>query len=133
MCINVNSCQTAQVLARTRAKRIIEGNPAAPNEFPHQAQIRAKDLDEHICGGTIIGEWYILTAAHCFEEQGAWDFPKNIEVAVGSINFNANGATRRGVEKYYVPNEFHPETLDYDIAILKVSKIINSEKIHTVK
>jgi secreted trypsin-like serine protease len=43
--------------------RIVGGNLADPAEYPSQVSIRS--LGSHGCGGTIISETWVLTAAHC--------------------------------------------------------------------
>merc|ERR1712004_135316 len=48
---------------------IVGGVEARPNSIPWQISLGAQfwGLDEgHICGGSIINERYIVTAAHCF-------------------------------------------------------------------
>lgn len=112
---------TADVLKLNRTKRIIDGRPAEVNAFPYQVQIRFKGYNGVICGGTILGNSLILTAAHCFEENESWEFPKSLKVVVGTINYNGEGGQTFDVEEYYVPHNYNSDTLDYDISILKVS------------
>ena len=46
-------------------QKIINGVEAKPNEFPWQVALVRSGLHNPICGGTIISEKHILTAAHC--------------------------------------------------------------------
>lgn len=43
--------------------RIVGGKRADITDYPYQVSV--KRYNAHICGGAIITDWYILTAAHC--------------------------------------------------------------------
>lgn len=49
--------------------RIVGGVEAAPGEFPHQISLQKSPVigiqNDHICGGSVYNENYIITAAHC--------------------------------------------------------------------
>lgn len=43
--------------------RIINGRQATPHEYPWMALLLTKGMA--YCGGSVINNYYILTAAHC--------------------------------------------------------------------
>lgn len=47
-------------------KRIYGGKLAMSGDFPYQVYLEVKDgITSYGCGGSIIDEFWILTAAHC--------------------------------------------------------------------
>ena len=46
--------------------RIVGGRPADPQEWPWMAAL-LRDGDDNYCGGTLITDKHILTAAHCVD------------------------------------------------------------------
>ena len=54
--------------------RIVGGFEAVPNSWPWQVSFRHPDYYEaipggHICGGTLISDRWVISAAHCFHEK----------------------------------------------------------------
>lgn len=51
---------------------IIGGVEAKPGEFPHMAAIGERKPNGNVnffCGGSLISEWFVLSAAHCVMER----------------------------------------------------------------
>ncbi|WGD37502.1 serine protease [Lysinibacter sp. HNR] len=66
---------------------IIGGTNAAADQFPFMASIQYNK--EHRCGGSLIGQDLILSAAHCFQSYIPGEYitdVKNRRVVVGSID-----------------------------------------------
>ncbi|XP_058128381.1 chymotrypsin-2-like [Anopheles ziemanni] len=97
--------------------RIVGGQDAAPNQFPYQASLRDANMG-HFCGGTIINNCYILSAAHCDVDATRSKF-----VVVGSIFLNNGGVTHEVVRITNHPN-YNNDTYEHDINLLKVSPYI---------
>lgn len=65
--------------ALVRVKRIVNGNEAHHGQFPWVASIRVGE--KHLCGGTVIGDDWILTAANCMQN---WELlPYKVTVRAG--------------------------------------------------
>lgn len=45
--------------------RVVGGSNASPGQFPYIASLRRVLTGSHFCGGVIINNAYVLTAAHC--------------------------------------------------------------------
>ncbi|KAM8758836.1 serine protease 44-like [Rhynchonycteris naso] len=61
-----------------RTMRIVGGRPASEKKWPWQVSLRV--LDEHVCGGSLIANRWVLTAAHCI--YGFWEYT----VVLGGIH-----------------------------------------------
>jgi secreted trypsin-like serine protease len=116
------------------AALIVKGDIANKGEFPWQVAIYRRrgnpETKQLICGGTLISERIILTAAHCVAESKDKLRPKsNLTLAVGKYYRNyddprdAPQAQFSEVEEIFVPVEYRGTIQNYfgDIAII-VSK-----------
>lgn len=63
--INFNALFLVCTAKRTR---IVGGTDASWGEWPWQVSLQVKlRAQSHLCGGSIIGRQWVLTAAHCFD------------------------------------------------------------------
>ncbi|XP_058128377.1 chymotrypsin-1-like [Anopheles ziemanni] len=97
--------------------RIVGGQDAAPNQFPYQASLRGASMG-HFCGGTIINNCYILSAAHCDPYANVTKF-----VVVGSVFLDDGGDTHDVLRVINHP-EYNDDTLAHDINLVRVSPYI---------
>jgi len=77
------------------------------------------DVNSLHCGGSILDETHIMTAAHCTRQNG----PLILDVMIGKYNFKdrESGATRHKVEKIIDHPKYNHKTMDYDYSILKLN------------
>ncbi|CAK9825264.1 TRYP7 [Anthophora retusa] len=96
--------------------KIVNGENVKPGEIPFQVSLQTRG--SHFCGGSILNANYILTAAHCVENQNA----NTITIVAGTINLHVRPSMRQAVkviihEKYSPPNNWIN-----DIALIKVDR-----------
>lgn len=107
--------------------KIIGGRDAEINEFPYMVSIRRTDqIDFHICGGAIISERTVLTAAHCMFDQFGNVLSKPISFTVFSNVTKISADFPYTIDSWHLATnitvhpDFNGETFQNDIAIIEV-------------
>uniref|UniRef100_A0A8C2B6M6 Peptidase S1 domain-containing protein n=1 Tax=Cyprinus carpio TaxID=7962 RepID=A0A8C2B6M6_CYPCA len=95
---------------------IVNGREAKPHSRPYMVSVQAKK--SHICGGFLISDRFVMTAAHCPKDSsvvtvvlGAHDLQKKNE---NSVRFT--------VESYHQHPNYTNKSFHNDILLLKLEK-----------
>ncbi|KAL3875622.1 hypothetical protein ACJMK2_033554 [Sinanodonta woodiana] len=105
-------------------EHIIGGMNAVEGANPWQAAIRIISnflnirVTSHWCGGTILSEYWILSAAHCFRKHRKYE----IAVRAGDYNNKVNDDHEQefAIDLLITHERYDDDTVDYDIALIKI-------------
>ncbi|XP_025161415.1 transmembrane protease serine 9 [Harpegnathos saltator] len=114
--------------------RITDGSDAMPGEFPHQVSIQWGFPPfisyQHTCGGSILDEKTILTAAHCIPEFGV------LKIIAGKyfLDIEEDSNQESLVNRIKVHEGFKGDISQHDIAILKLATpLVYNEKVSAIQ
>ena len=125
--LSSNIVQSANAMPPTptadgaRTVHIVGGQPADPGEWPWQAFVRA---GPYMCGGTLIHEQWVVTAAHCVVgKQNVVFAPTDVTVTLGEHNRTKVEGNEQKIGVLQIithPNYIAPGN-DNDIALLQLA------------
>ncbi|KAJ2488316.1 hypothetical protein IWW37_004897 [Coemansia sp. RSA 2050] len=106
-------------------KRIIAGTVVANGKYPFAVRLNIqRGLDEYLCGGALLLNNYVVTAAHCLvdSDTNAIAEPHTVSVCYGSNSVLEQTCTP--ALNVTVHRRYNPETISNDIAMLKISPVV---------
>ncbi|XP_013097463.2 seminase [Stomoxys calcitrans] len=111
--------------ATSIGQRIVGGEVTTISEEPYMVQILNQGTFS--CGGCMIRQRYVLSAAHCFGGTR----PADITVVAGATRLAETGI-RRKVSDIFIPPRWNPNTMYMDIAVLKLAFPITADRVQTI-
>jgi len=98
-------------------EKIIHGSNAKPGDHPWMVYIEVGSGS--YCGGFLVDQQDVITAAHCVFDGHRPLEPVNFQVYVGAYNLDSLD-TPYEVEKIHYLPDYNSSAFDYDIAVLKL-------------
>ncbi|XP_007122611.1 transmembrane protease serine 11D [Physeter macrocephalus] len=124
--ILTQECGMRPDLITLSAERIIGGTKAKEGDWPWQVSLQWSN--RHRCGGVLISNRWILTAAHCFRRHS--------DTLLWTVNFGISTTfpkEKRGIRTILIHNNYKPETQENDIALLQLDREVTfNRNIHMV-
>lgn len=114
----------ASVVGAAVETRIVGGKPAQAGQWPWMvALVEREEADDYkgfACGGSLIAEKWVLTAAHCVEYRE--EFGMLVDVALGKVDLQASDGERIPVAQIITHPKYGALYHDGDIALLRLER-----------
>ncbi|XP_034114168.1 chymotrypsin-2 [Drosophila albomicans] len=101
-------------------ERIVGGEDAPAGMAPYQISLQGMKSGQHSCGGAIIDERWIVTAAHCIHGKSA----NALRVLTGTQDLQQNDTKYYYVDRIVEHCNYEPRKYRNDIALLHLNESI---------
>ncbi|XP_061168955.1 chymotrypsinogen A-like [Saccostrea echinata] len=102
--------------------RVVGGDPALDGEWPWQVSFQ--NDRGHFCGGTLVSDQWVVTAAHCLYGQSI----SGVYLLLGEHHqeYTSNNERNTTIQKVLIHPNYSPEHgLPNDIALVQLSQPVN--------
>lgn len=123
-CFKQVDCKCGKV---DRTTRIVGGVETEVNEYPWQIGLVRPGSERVFCGGSLISNRWILTAAHCTVGSSDTD----IEALLGEHDYQITTETkmvRLTLSQIINHPKYDPKEINFDFSLLKLNYTINFSK-----
>ncbi|KAL6481469.1 hypothetical protein MHYP_G00095490 [Metynnis hypsauchen] len=119
-CVPQEPFSCGRPVVKSVGPRVVRGHMCPKGECPWQALLEIAGV--YKCGGIVLNDQWILTAAHCIWQQD----PAQLQVIVGEhIRLKKEGTEQiRKVSKVLIHPLYNHTTTDSDIALLRLHRNI---------
>ncbi|KAM6467551.1 LOW QUALITY PROTEIN: transmembrane protease serine 9 [Liasis olivaceus] len=102
----------------SKPTKIVGGLAASRGEVPWQVTL--KEGLRHFCGAAIIGERWLLSAAHCFDHTKV----EYLTAFAGTTSLSAtdSSSVKASVKQVVLHPSYNPALLDFDVAVLELAR-----------
>ncbi|MFF5785999.1 serine protease [Streptomyces sp. NPDC012693] len=105
------------------AQAVVGGQEARPHQYPFMAGLVDVVERRVVCGGALIGDRYVLTAAHCL--TGSYSSPARVGVLLGEHDLTTGADSPHAVlvtpDRFLPHPEYDPDTQRNDIALVRLA------------
>ncbi|XP_044535193.1 transmembrane protease serine 12-like [Gracilinanus agilis] len=120
------NCGRVPLVNMMSGSRIVGGQKAELGGWPWMVSLQAMIFPKytHLCGGSLISENWILTAAHCLKEYSG---PKNWRAVIGinSLSKQHQNTKKIQIKTIIIHPEFNPDTYANDIALFYLTRVVS--------
>ena len=104
--------------------RIVGGEDASISDYPWQVALTNSPSGGGFCGGSIISDSWVLTAAHCV----SWESPSSLYIRVGSSSAYAYGGDSYSVSQIISHPNYSGESNDLALVEINGTNILLKKK-----
>jgi secreted trypsin-like serine protease len=108
----------AQDEIKPAGRRIVGGEKTDIKQHPWQVALNIRVADRiYLCGGSIIADRWVLTAAHCFNRS---THPKKVRAKTAVNNYQTQGVWA-DIDRIVIHEAYDSGTHEHDIALIRLS------------
>uniref|UniRef100_A0A8C6PYS0 ST14 transmembrane serine protease matriptase b n=1 Tax=Nothobranchius furzeri TaxID=105023 RepID=A0A8C6PYS0_NOTFU len=114
-----------------RSARIVGGQVSKEGEWPWQVSLHVTGLG-HVCGGSVLNNRWLLTAAHCVQDNGP-DRLSQADQWEAYLGLHTQGQTnewmvRRKIRQIIAHKDYNPHTFNNDIALMELDAAVTLDQ-----